>query len=740
MKHKQTSVFPLLIVTSCLAGSSASAGAAALAPSAAGLTVSVDESTGAYTVGASKQGWTFGGTVGERLSQVATGKGRDKWGAYQEVTFRWGSATKWSGSIRSYASRPLMAFAVGAPDGASGPTPDFPNFTTFPQALHNLSFEDGVFSPPTFRWANNATPWILFDDKAHTAVLSSASDFIVSQMHGDGKALLASGLNPKLSSVPAGFTHRTIFVVGQGVNQTTHVWGDALTDWSGKPKPTENDDLMNRYFGYWTDNGANYYYNYDRDKGYTGTLLAVNQHYQESVVPIHYLQLDSWWYQKSKYSPSGELGKTKNANLPEGTWNAYGGTMDYTAAPELFPNGLSTFRKELGLPLTVHARWIDPSSSYTKAYKISGVAAVDPRWWDDRMSYLKENGVICYEQDWLNEIYNNSPEMASTLEAGPAFADNMARSAKENSMTLQYCMATPRFFMQGSNYPNLTTIRTSEDRFERGKWNKFLYTSMLADSLRMRPWADVFMSTEMGNLTLATMSAGPVGVGDLIAKESRENLLTSVRADGAIVKPDAPLTPIDSSILSDARGEHHPLVATTYTDNGVRTNYAFAYTRNGDAPDVTFTPAELGAKGDVYLYNTIDKAGKRLKASETYTGTLGEPRWATYVIAPIGRSGIALLGDAGKIVPTGRRRLPSIKDENGRLIVTVAMAPGEQSVTLQGYAAFAPTVTAENGSASSVSYDAATGLFTTVITPATDVRLEKQDGDPVHLVTVTFTK
>ena len=138
-----------------------------------------------------------------------------------------------------------------------------------------------------------------------------------------------------------------------------------------------------------------------------------------------------------------------------------------------------------------------------------------------RAQYLKDSGVITYEQDWLSAIYPNSPEMASTLTAGPAFTDNMARATKQRGQTLQYCMPLPQFFLQGSQYDNLTTIRTSDDRFKRSRWNDFLYTSLLADAMHIRPFTDVFMSTEMDNLTIATLSSGPVGIGDALGRESR---------------------------------------------------------------------------------------------------------------------------------------------------------------------------------------------------------------------------
>ena len=609
-----------LVLGSGLSQSSAvRAAETVLPPSSANLSVSVNDATGAYTVTAANAHWSFAGTVGEPLAHITVNKGHDKLGDYREVGFQWGKPLR-RGTIRNYQSRPLVAFGITTPGAAKEPPPDFPSFTAFPQNLHTLSFRDTVFSPPTFSLAQTSTPWVLFDDAAQTAVLSPASDFMVSQMHGDGKTSLASGLNATLTNLPAGFTHQSFFVVGQGIGSTVHAWGKTLTDLTGKPDPNDSEKML-RYLGYWTDNGGSYYYNYDKDKGYTGTLLALKQHYDQEKVPARYLQLDSWWYQKSMRSPGGVMGKPKNSKLPLESWNTYGGTLDYSASPDLFPKGLADFQKQVDLPFIVHARWLDPTGPYAQKYKLSGVAPVDPVWWDERMAYLRTNGVISYEQDWLNEIYAHSPEMASSLATGPAFADNMARSAKENGLTLQYCMATPRYFLQGSRYNNLTTIRTSEDRFERSKWNNFLYTSLLADSLHVRPWTDVFKSTEMGNLIISTLSCGPVGPGDRIGEESRENILMAVRADGVIVKPDVPLVPTDASILAGANQRHQPLVSATYTDNGIRTAYVFACARRGDMGAASFTPASLGLSGTVYVYDTAAKTATRQQASDAISTT-----------------------------------------------------------------------------------------------------------------------
>jgi len=720
--------------------------AAALPPSASGIAVSVDKATGTYKIATHNPTWTFIGSLGVRLSDVTTAQGRDRIGVYQEIAFRWqapmpAGGGAYGGAIRRYGDKPVVLFSLTARRAARA-NEEFPRFTAFPQNLHPMSFEDSAFSPHTFRLAHNATPWVLFDDQAHTAVLSAASDFIVSQMHGDGKSLLGSGLNPELAGLPAGWTHRSLLVVGGGIGHTVQMWGRALTDLTGKRRPGSQADLLLRYFGYWTDNGAMYYYNYDKGLGYAGTLLALRRRYQQEHIPIRYLQLDSWWYQKTRTSPAGKQEGPKNARLPDGTWNAYGGTLDYSASPALFPQGLAAFQKQLGLPLVVHARWIDPASPYHKKYQISGIAPTDPRWWDDRAAYLAGSNVICYEQDWLSEIYPHSPEMARRLEPGAAFADNMARATQQRGQTMQYCMATPRFFLQGAKYGNLTTIRTSGDRFERGKWNNFVYTSLLARALGLWPWADVFMSTETDNLLLATLSAGPVGTGDGLGRESRPNILLAARADGVLVKPDAPLVPTDASILADARKAHTPLVAATYTDQGTgrtgRTAYVFACTRPGDSSAVSFAPSSLGLAGPVYVYNHFDKSARRIGASGTYRDTLGPTGRSFYVVAPIGPSGIALLGDSGKFVGTGRQRLAALHDAPGRLTLTVLFASGEPSVTLHGYAPLAPKVTASGGAAGPVAYDRATGHFAVTVSPAPAAPLSKSGGDPTRRVTLVF--
>jgi hypothetical protein len=687
----------------------------ALPESRDGISVQV-EMNGEYRILGRAQGWTFRGSTGYPVQQITNSSGQDAIGAYQEMSFRWRG--QFSGSIRRYDDRPAVLFSVDAPAGANVTNVAFPSFGGLPPGVHGFSYGEKNFAPPSFDLEENGTPWLLFDDVANTAVISPAANFLVAQMSGDGRTSIVSGLNSEIGTLAKPVTHRSLLVLGRGVGQTFGAWGRALTDLYGKTRPTYDGDPTLKYYGYWTDNGADYYYKYDKELGYCGTLLKMVESYRQEHIALGYFQLDSWWYQKSTREPDGKPGKDKKVqDLPAGRWNRYGGTMDYTADPDLFPKGLSAFQKDLGLPLIVHGRWVDRESPYQKQYKFSGVAPIDPAYWEDRMTYLANNGVVCYEQDWLDRIYVNS-EMGRVIGVGDAFTDGMAAASAKHGLVMQYCMGLPRHFLQGAKYSNLTTIRTSGDRFEPGKWRPFLYTSQLASALGVWPWCDVFKSGEMGNMIVAVLSAGAVGTGDAMGKEAPENIRLAARADGVLVKPDRPMVPTDDAYLREAHGDHGALTAWTCTDHGDhRTLYAFAFVpgkkneSNGGDVAWEITPGTFGIGSSAYAYDVTRKQGVLVPPGQPYHASLESGQYGFVIIVPVGPSGIAFLGDENKIVSTGKQRIADIRESAAELSVIVQTAHGEPSVRLHGYADAEPVCQLADGKVA-VAYDAGTKHFT----------------------------
>ena len=709
---------------------------------AGSLTAQVDADTGVYRLTAREPAWTLAGSLGTHLQKVVTSPGRDRIGNYRQLAFAWqNGALPMSGQIRLYETKPVAQFSQTCGVATEMPPAAFPAFTTLPGALHIFSYGHHEFAPPRFVTNEISTPWMLFDDQAAAMVISPASHFMVASMQGDGRQEVASGFNPNLRNLPAGFTQQTLVAFGQGINRTWDLWGHALVDLQGSKRPASDADTVLKYLGYWTDNGAAYYYNYDFAKGYAGTLQALVESYRQEQIPIRYLQLDSWWYYKTTTGADGKPGKEKKSErLPAGEWNRYGGLLEYRAHTDLFPNGLDTFQKAVGLPLITHNRWIDAASPYHQQYQISGVAAVDPKWWDHIADYLKTSGIITYEQDWLDRIYTFSPGFSSEVETGEAFLDNMARACQEQGITVQYCMPYPCYFLQGSRYENLTTIRTSEDRFNTNKWNDFLYTSRLAASMGIWPWADVYMSTEVNNVLLSTLSAGPVGTGDAMGQENKANLFQAVRADGVIVKPDAAIVPLDRCYIADAEKQPAPLTASTYTDHaGIKTAYVFAFNRPKTPPDrVTFALAELGVNGPAYVYDYFSGLARRLDGGDKFSAPLARNAAVFYVVAPIGKSGIAFLGDKNKFIGTGKQRIESLREAAGKLEAGVSLAANEETVVLHGYAASAPKATVLAGEGGDVRYDPATGYFTVLVKADMTVPADKSAGDPVRKLTVTL--
>jgi hypothetical protein len=660
----------------------------------AGLEVSVDPG-GWYEVRSRTPEWTFRGDVGHALSNIRPTEGQDAVGAFHGIDFDYGSRRS---GIRVYQDTPVVVFTTTYVAGGQNTEP-FPVLKTLPNLPYKLSFRDVPFSPYQLNSLADASdsPWLFYDASGNGFLISPAANFLNARMTLSD-AGLSSGIDPDVGSLPAGFTHQTLLVAGTGPNRLFDAWGSAMTALHGKTRPANDADLTLEKFGYWTDNGATYYYHFEPHLGYAGTLLGVKHEFDQRGIALGYLQLDSWWYPKG----------------PNQRWDdRANGIFRYRAAADLFPDGLPAFQQQVGLPLVTHARWIDPTSPYRSEFAFSGNVITDARYWADLMDYLQAAGVVTYEQDWLGA----QAQPVYDLSAPREFMGNMASAAAQRGMTLQYCMPLPRHLLQTVEYGNVTTTRVSDDRFDRNRWDAFLYTSRLASALGVWPWADVFMSSERNNLLLATLSGGIVGIGDPLGAEDAGNLRRVMRADAVLVKPDAPLVPVDESFVAEAgQGATIPMVASTYTDHGgLRDLYVFAYARGEASQTAAFAPSSLGLAGPTYVYDYFVDAGRLLGPGERFAATVSTGSY--FIVAPVGASGMAFLGDGGEFVSLGQKRISQLSDD-GTLRASVEFAAGEQSVTLHGFAPNAPAASAAGGWVDGLTY-APTQRFRFVLHPDT---------------------
>ena len=709
-------LFPIILVSVC-------AQAAVTIHTPSGLTISV-EPGGAYAIHVLQPAWLFAGTIGVAVTNIATANGLDNVGTYSEISFDFVTDAARHAAIRAYLNQRAVVFTV-TNGAASANTFFFPAFTSYPTKLSHVTFA-GMFGSPSFFGFANESPWAFFDAASETFILSPAANFMTAHTSFGAHDLLQSGISPKIASLPQGFTHRTMLLIGEGINRTFDAWGGVLTNLGGKQRPRNDADITLNQVGYWTDNGATYYYHSDPTRSYQDTLSAVKAEFDGKGMALGYVQLDSWFYPKG-------AGADWNDRL--------GGIYEYEGATPLFGAGLGRFGQSLGARLMTHARWIDANSPYRQQYRISGNVATDPRYWADIARYLKDNGVATYEQDWLSD----QAQADFNLTDPDAFLDNMSAELAKQNLSIQYCMPTTRHFMQASRYNNITSIRAGQDRFDAGRWREFLYGSRLASAVGVWPFTDVFMSAETGNLIIATLSAGPVGVGDALGQLSIRNLLQAARPDGVIVKPDVPLTPIDRGYQEEARSAGAPLVSSTYSEfNGVRTYYLFSWPQGLDTA-AKLTLADVGLAQSAYVYDYAAGTGQVAGPGDALTAPFVDG-WSFLVAAPIGRSGIAMLGDTGHFVGMGKKRVTDYSDD-GTVHLTLAFAAGEASRIIQGYSPDAPAVAALNGSAGSVLYDAVTGRFTIQLGPGDDgtasIQLTRTAGadppappappnDPIH--------
>jgi hypothetical protein len=653
---------------------------------------------GHFELSASPADWRFTGHAPGRVVDLNSRSDQDQVGLYQEIVLDCVvEGARRRCAIRLYEGRDVALFEITYVD--PGDIREcFPIVSVYPRDLRRLAYTSG-FGGFSFERAGTDGPWVFFDGDANTFILSPASNFMNARLSVGADDELRSGLVATVRKIPAGFVHATAVAVTPGVNRCFESWGRFLTDLAGKERPANDADVGLKYFGYWTDRGARYYYGAEPGLDYPSTLLAVRDEFHRAKLPLGYMQIDSWFY------PKGRTGQWRSQD------RLGGGVYLYEASEDVFPQGLGTFQTQLGLPLVTHNRWIDADSPYRNSYAMSGNVSIDPALWDKWMRDLKATGVRIYEQDWLSGPAHAERDLA----AGEQFMGLMAEAARAQDLTLQYCMPLPRHFLQGSKYSNLTTIRTSADRFGRNRWKAFLFNGRLATALGVWPWTDVFMSSETSNLLIATLSGGMVGVGDPIGTLDSANLMRAIRADGVIVKPDHPLTPLDAAYVAQAKDSRSPVISAARTEHASWiASYVFTFRSSRGARTASLQARDLGYVGPVYAYDYFGKRGARFDPADEMRQSIPD-EGAYWIVVPIGASGTAFLGDPDKFVGAGRQRVASVSDD-GVLRARLTLSDGETRVRLHGFSAARPLITAARQTIEDFTYDAESGLFEVALT------------------------
>lgn len=250
------------------------------------------------------------------------------------------------------------------------------------------------------------------------------------------------------------------------------------------------------------------------------------------------------------------------------------------------------------------------------------------------------------------------------------------------------------------------TLQASIDYYPNtAQWN-IGYTSLLADALGLRPSKDLFWSSNRAlgrygrtwsksaehharlHAAAASLSAGPVMLGDLIHAEDPQLILRACDASGALLQPDRPATPIDANILArvspGAPGPRGVVVSSYSQVSDQRWTYILAV--GTPAYELTVGEAALppSLHGHVAVEANTSRAARPFDASHRLPlQSRGEWDFQLWTVAPRSSNGWALLGEAGtKWVGISRRRFVSVAaatdGEGGGLLVRCRGARGER--------------------------------------------------------------
>ena len=561
------------------------------------------------------------------------------------------------------------------------PVSHFPCFENQSPNKRILSYQNGIFFPPTRKLGSNMAPAMFYDDKTNLFVLTSMNNFLISYVHQDKKTNNISGcLNGELESIPEAYSQKFLLYFGKGINNSFKVVGDILLkSLNGKRKSPYDCECV-KYLGYWTNNGACYYYRPESGLNYTETMVKLNEYIESEGIPIKYIQLDSWWYKKASSVLYRALYFLK-----------VNGCYLWEPREEVFPEGMKYIQEKVKKPFVCHARWFDGTSPYVKKYNFELNDAFfqwslpdSQEFWDNLMAESKAWGLTTYEQDWLNNQYNNFKSCRSDVERGRRWLYQMAKAAEKKGITVQYCMANPGMIMHSMEFTSVTHARTSNDYNSRMPktfyFPCFTQSNMLLNMVGIWPFKDNFASTTGPNIfyrekfpiietLLSSLSGGVIGPSDKIGYINKDLLMKTCRSDGILLKPDRAITPIDLMFLPNRK---YYINTTESVKNSNQWTYILVinlWPRR--VKDRSFTLKDLHVQNDCILYDFHKKRLQKITSDDKIEQNLKKNYHKYYIAAPLFNSKISFIGTPEKFVTCSNFQFPNVNFQNDELSINI---------------------------------------------------------------------
>jgi hypothetical protein len=529
-------------------------------------------------------------------------------------------------------------------------------------------------------------PLALFDDKC-VVVLSTASAFMSSSSYLRTELdEFGFGVMGSMTSIPKG--HRTSTILSSsprrgpdGIRQAFSVWGVKLMKMYKTNRPS---DVTLDYLQYSTDNGAFYYYNTEPNKTYQETIIEVKEYAEKVGLPFRSWLMDSWWYFKGRD----------------------GGVKNWTAMPNIFPDGIARVTQATKWGIVAHNRWWTNETDYAKqnggnyGFVMEGEKALplEERFWDDLFLEAKLWGLTVYEQDWLNVQTQSMNLTLQNVEAARTWLVQMGNAARRNGLPIQYCMSWPRHILQSLEIDAVTQGRASED-YQPGNdnWRDIGISSMFSHALGVAPYKDNFWSsTELQpnerydgktepasrlHAIVATYSTASVAPSDQMKFLDVDLIMKSCAEDGKLLRPDIPAVRTDATILAQAgipvESQQRDQVWSTMSE---LSGYIYTYSIAANSPEFDLTvddlyPSAKDTKG--FVIWDLDTPFKPHSLPYSVPES-NRTNAHVYCIAPIFSNGWSFLGEAEtKWTAVSQDRFSQLVVLTDGFSISMAGAPGE---------------------------------------------------------------
>jgi hypothetical protein len=297
-----------------------------------------------------------------------------------------------------------------------------------------------------------------------------------------GGLTYVAGVHYEVQSFPRDFNHSVIVYFGEegdGVTATVLSWGATLRALHGSAGgKAPKHDITTSKLGAWTDAGT-YYYRPSKGTNMQTTLASWvhTLRHANPPIPVHYLQLDDWFYQTDESDIRCMTNFTPATLLPGG--------RHAVAERGYFEGGLKTVADAIGLPLHLYHACFDATTGYAKAnggnynFDVSpgnrdGAAARFAQVSaDDSLSFYSflwetakaQSGgqFIGSEVDHQVDTIHYIPQHRQIWDYAQRYYLGMSKAAEASGISLQFCMSTPHHILTSITLDAVTHARGSYD-------------------------------------------------------------------------------------------------------------------------------------------------------------------------------------------------------------------------------------------------------------------------------------